>query len=344
MFRPTTSTSFGVLSSVSLWCLSMISLRAGHPEPVSFDAPAVAVAEFLDQSWAERPTMGGRLVRVRIPVSTFIAPTFQGNIDEFIVTVESPQQSLRVVDYWPKTELYSDVAGTISVEDLRRRDQHFSFNVSGAYEPFGRGAAQGNFNSEQNTNERYQRKPPMQLLTATGISQRGYGVFFKFRPGNVSILEGDREIALLFEAPPEWRGDLLQITMQAVGHQEGGMPNSRSQHLGAARMWTALHAAGDTVAAEAAHRFVRQEHEVRNLASTNSRRIEDRALPTMFHKVGAALDVVEPKIPGDYLVQILFGDNKSHFDDATARLPVDLRVAALDYWDERSRMMSLASK
>lgn len=317
---------------------------AAADEIVRFDVPAIAIAEPMDPSLAQQPTMGGNLLRLRIPVSTFISPNFQGTISEFIVEIISPQQSLRVIDYWPKTELYSDIQGTISVEDQRQKDQHFAFNVSGAYEPFGRGSAQGDFKSHANVEERYQRRPPMQLLTSSGTIHRGYGVFFKFRPGNVPVLEGDREIALLLEAPRGWRGDLLQVAMHAVGHVGGGMGNSRPQNLGGAKMWVATHFAGDQEASMAARRYVTREQAVRSMASSSGHAIEERATPTLFHKVGVALDVIEPKIPRDFLMQILFGAQDQYFNEATSRLPVDLKVAALDYWDERSRLMSLASR
>ncbi|MGN6545823.1 MAG: hypothetical protein ACTHK7_12290, partial [Aureliella sp.] len=96
-------------------------------------------------------------------------------------------------------------------------------------------------------------------------------------------------------------------------------------------------------AAASARRFVSTEQQLRRLAAASQSTIQQRSLPNVFHKVGAALDVVEPKIPDDFLNQILFNLSPQYFDATTSRLPVDLRVAALDYWDERAKLLTLAS-
>ncbi len=182
----------------------------------------------------------------------------------------------------------------------------------------------------------------MQLLTSSGTVNRGYGVFFKFRPGPAPVLEGDREIALLVEAPSGWRADLLHVHMQAVGQASNGFGGVEKQNLGTAELWTAAHLLGDNEAAQMARRYMNTEQTVRRLANMNSQAIQERSLPTVFHKVGAALDMVQPKIPANFLSDILFNLNVQYFNSATEKLPVDMRVAALDYWDERTKIMSMA--
>lgn len=319
--------------------LPAAAAQAKTPQAVSLDIPAIAVAEPLDPSIAPMPTTGGTLLRVRMTVSALVHPNFRGQVDEFVVEIESPSRALRVLDFWPKTELYSQIDGSIAVESQAQKNHNVSFNVSGGYEPFARGAANGDFHSQQQTNEHYQRRPPMQLLTSSGTIGRGYGVFYKFRPGAV-VLEGEREIALLVEAPAGWRADLLHVSMRAVGGNAGA---HGSRDLGATELWTAVHRSGDSEAAAVARRFVTTEQQLRRLAAASQSSIQQRSLPTVFHKVGAALDVVEPKIPDDFLNQILFNLSPQYFDATTSRLPVDLRVAALDYWDERAKLLTLAS-
>lgn len=313
------------------------------PGAVTFDVPAIVVAEALDPAVATAPTTGGALLRVRMTVSTMISPSFQGQVDEFVVEVASPSQALRVIDFWPKNELYSQVDGSISVENHVQKNQNLAFSVSGGYEPFARGAADGDYHSQHKLDESYQRRPPMQLLTSSGTIGRGYGVFFKFRPGAVPILEGDREIAMLVEAPSGWRGDLLHISMRAAGVDSSGFSNREPRDLGSTQLWIAAHRGGDASAAQAARRFVATEQAVRRLAATNHANIQHRSLPTVFHKVGAALDVIDPKIPNDFLTQILFNLDHQYFNATTSRLPVDLRVAALDYWDQRAHLLKLSS-
>ncbi len=314
---------------------------SGDVAAVSFDAPAIVIAEPINPAVVELPTMGGDLVRLRIPVSTLQSPEFRGQAQEYVVEIESPYQTLRVLDFWPKHEVYSDIDGTVSVESSQQHDNNLNFSLSGAYEPFGRGAVQGDFHNKSTVQEQYNRKPPMQVLSSSGTIRRGYGVFFKFRPGPMPVLEGVRDLAILAEVPSGWRADMLQITMRAVGTS---LHSSRPQSLGEARLWMTTHREGDQAAAAAATRYVTQERALRSLAAANHARVQDKALPTFWHKLGASLDVIEPKIPSDYLSQVIFGMSNRFYDNAaTNRLPVDLRVAVLDYWDVRTSLVSLAS-
>jgi hypothetical protein len=284
-------------------------------------------------------------LRVKIPVSTFLSPEFSGTVSEFLVEIHCPQQSMRVVDFWPKNELYSEVAGTVAVQSSYHKDSHFSFKVSGAYEPFARGQAEGEFNERADVQQNYQRKPPLQVVTAAGTAQQGFGVFFKFRPGPLPKLEGEREIAILFEVPRQWRADLLQATMRAVG-QNG---SNRLVTLGEAKLWMTVHQEGDQAAAAQAQRYVAQERKLRALAAASQKQVKDQSLPTVWHKMGAALEVVEPKIPENYLSQVLFSfspyaaADRQQLTQATQRLPVNLRVAILDYCDQRELLLGMAA-
>lgn len=342
---PATVRSFVATSIATLLLIISASntAKASQPQLVAFDAPAIVVAEPLDSNVHSSPSTGGTFLRLKLTVSTMISPDYRGNVEEVVVSVDSPSRSLRVIDFWPKTEMYSQVQGTITVANQTQKNQNFTFNVAGGYEPFVRGSANGDYHNQQQVHENYQRQPPMQLLTSSGTVNRGYGVFFKFRPGPAPILEGDREIALLVEAPAGWRADLLHVHMQAVGQTSNGFGGTEMQTLGATELWTATHRLGDSEAAQRARRYINTEQAVRRMASVNSHSIQQRALPTVFHKVGAALDMVQPKIPTNFLQEILFNLNVQYFNSATEKLPVDMRVAALDYWDERTKLMSMAS-
>ncbi len=78
-----------------------------------------------------------------------ISPDYRGNVDEVVVSIDSPSLALRVLDFWPKTEMYSQVQGTITVANEMQKNQNFTFNVSGGYEPFARGSANGDYRSQQ---------------------------------------------------------------------------------------------------------------------------------------------------------------------------------------------------
>lgn len=324
--------------SVSAWCAPQAA--CGMEGAVNFDAPAIVIAEPINPAVVELPTTGGDLVRLRIPISTLQAAEYRGQVHEYVVEIDSPRQSLRVLDFWPKSELYSDVEGTVSVESQSQQGHQLNFSAAAAYEPIGRATIQGDMRSHSQVQQRYQRKPAMQVLTSSGTIHRGYGVFFKFRPGPLPVLEGVRDLAILAEVPQGWRADMLQMRMRAVGTTTA---NSRMETVGEARMWMTTHREGDQAAAAAAAHYVTQERALRSLAAAQAGRIQQTALPTFWHKLGASLEVIDPKIPSDYLTQVIFGAVNSFRDNATTnRLPVDLRVAILDYWEVRQALTAYA--
>ncbi len=85
--------------------------------------------------------------------------------------------------------------------------------------------------------------------------------------------------------------------MQASGTKSDGFGGQQAIALGGTELWTAVHRLGDSQASDAARKYVATEQAVRRLAVENRASIEHRAFPTVFHKLGAALEVVEPKIP-----------------------------------------------
>ena len=307
---------------------------------VEFDVPAIVVAEPINPAVVQAPTMGGQLIRLRIPVSVYIAPNFEGQVTEFTVELSSPYQSLRVVDFWPQNEVYSEIAGTVSVENSQQQDSNFSISLSSALQPVGQAQVGGDLHKKSQQHERYQRNPPMQILSSSGTIHRGYGAFFKFRPGPVPVLEGVRDVAILAEVPRGWRADLLQVSLRAVGHSGS---RSKNQTLGYTQLWMTTHREGDAAASAQAARYVTQERELRALAAATHQQVKDRSLPSVWHKLGAAMDVVDPRIPADYLQRIIFGSTSQRFEESTNRLPMELRVAVLDYWETRDQLIGFAA-
>jgi len=108
-------------------CLVVISSSPATAQKLSvaFDVPALVVAQPVNPAVVQSPTMGGPLLRLKIPVSTFISPEFRGAVTEYSIELYSPGQTLRVVDFWPKNETYTEYEGTVTVESSRQKQEHF---------------------------------------------------------------------------------------------------------------------------------------------------------------------------------------------------------------------------
>lgn len=329
-----------VIWSILGCSLTLLQTAVSHAQKlVAFDVPAIVVAEPVNPSVVSAPTMGGDLYRLKISVSTYISPEFRGAVGEYSLELQSPTQSLRVLDFWPKNETYTQFEGTVKVDAQKKKDEHFNFNLGAAYPGLGSANASGDYKNQLSVQESYTQKPPQQLLISSGTIYQGYGVFFKFRPGPVDVLEGSKEVALLVEVPKGWRADLLQTSMTAAGMASN---SSRHQVLSQSRLWITTHREGDGAAAAQAQAYIRHERHLRGIAASMQQEVAQRSLPTIWHKAGAALNVVESRIPEDYLTRVLFARANPQFNDGSSRLPVDLRVAILDYWDQRQQLLALS--
>lgn len=320
-------------------CLLQPTVNAQSPS-ITFDAPAIAIAQSLDPAVSNYALAGGKLIRLRFPVSTYGSPGFRGVVDEYAVEIESPHQSLRMVDLWPSQEAYSEIEGTIRVENSEQSELDLGFKAGAAFAPIGQASASGSYQQRGSTKEQFQRKPPMQMLTSSGTIRRGFGCFFKFRPGPYADLEGSREIAILAEVPNNWRADMLRVTMRAVGRRSEHSRQRETLHT--TTLWVTLHQEGDQSASARVRRFLQRERELRGLATAQRSQISETSLPTVWHKLGAALDVIEPHLPANYIHQVIFGPTDQYLDGKAHRLPMELRIAILDYWEERDALIALA--
>ncbi|GIW98254.1 MAG: hypothetical protein KatS3mg111_1587 [Pirellulaceae bacterium] len=326
-----------VAIGITLWLSAWDGI--GAAEPVLFDVPAILSADPVDQPGAVVPRRGGKLLRVRVPISTVLDSQFQGRVFEYHIELVSPHRSMQVLDLWPRNELVRTIEGNVAVETSRQSDHAVGVNLLSASKPPVPGGVNASVGEKQTISQRYEQKPPLHLLTASGTTNRGCGAFFKFRAGPIGLADGMRDVALLVEVPRQWRADILEVRMHATGSRSRS--GTESQPLGASHSWLAIYQRGDDEAAQAAEHFVESERSLRRIAEC-AQQLHQRTLPTVFHRLGAALDIVEPRLPEDFLVQALFGPHTQYLEGGAHRLPVDLRVAILEFWDARRAMIDLA--
>jgi hypothetical protein len=323
-----------MVCSTSLLLFLAISATAA----VRFDVQPLASAIEVPDTGAIRQMPASRLVQIQFEVSTIVPPEFQGAFDEAMVKMVTRKPSVQVADYWPRTEMYSSIATPLAVAENYERDRQASIQGVGGYPGVGSASGYAYFRDELHRDVHYQQQPPMQLLTASGTIDRRSGVYFKLRSTPQAVLEGSRRFLLTLEVPNDWRGDVLEFHAVAYGRKN---PDSSQGHrqLGEARFLVAVYNQGDQEAAEDAMTFVQQQARLRDMANQYASKIQKQAYPTPVHKLGQALDIYEPSVPRDYLNQWIFG---SPTEQPNRRLPVDLRVAMLDFIDSRAAIEALA--
>jgi hypothetical protein len=209
--------------------------------------------------------------------------------------------------------------------------------VSGSFESLVRGTAGTDVGSKNGSNIRYELKPPMEAVLVAGTIERGTGVYFKLRPAPDTPLEGSREFKLVMRVPSAWRGDLMYVRCEALQQRRGKVTSH-----GTSRFVVGLYSEGDDYARHAAEQLVLAEAELRNTVARHRKAIERRAVPSLVHKVGAMLDVYDPRIPTSWLDRVVYGSADADQHDFYRYLPSDVQRVADKYRQAKRRMYKLS--
>jgi len=272
-----------------------------------------------------------KLMQAELQVSSLIRKGGDGDLIQYFYRMESPEETIRIVDYAPKTTLASDVAGNISIEKKKEKTNHVGMALTGPFDWPVKASGSGDVGSKSHEVVRYELLPQKFAVASSGTVRRGYGVYFKLKPSRSTTLEGAKQFTLVFRVPKEWRGDYVHLSCTAVGLDRGVVsPLDERTIFGHRRFLIALYAEGDTSAKSAAERLARAEAGLLRTVSQNRREIEKRFYPTIAHKVGVMLEVIEPPIPDDWAQRLIYG-KQIVIAEIAKRLPADVREAVDEY-------------
>lgn len=106
--------------------------------------------------------------------------------------------------------------GNIQVVELT--NQHKQANLRGCWLSWA-GWVEGNASYYDHADRQrvYAEKPAMQMLFSGWNTCETDRVYFKLKRSAQTALEGIHEVELVFEVPMQWRGDLLEVNMEAFG-------------------------------------------------------------------------------------------------------------------------------
>lgn len=301
---------------------------------------AAASAEFA----AEPLSILESRVAVDLQLSTLITSPTAPPIDQMLIEVDLLDPGVWVDDFSPRTQLASRFAGDIAVEQSEEDNSRLGFNLTGEYSDFLHGDLGGEVREKQAELRKFQEVAPLEIVAASGTINRGKGVFFKLRSTPTHVLEGDKPFSLVLRVPVAWRGGLLRVraTAQVVRRGLPGMPRETTT-VGDEQFLVAVHLAGDLDARQAAMQVVAAERQLRIVAYNQQHAIRERSTPNFFHQVATALDLAAPRIASDWMQRTVFGSVDAHHDAEVRRLPVDVRVAVLEYQDAKQAFRNLAT-
>ncbi len=309
-------------------------------ELVYFDVPStigcrdVTTAEFLATNPYER------LVEARFQVSTLLR-TAEDDLVQFLYRIDYPTFGVEIVDYFPKTTMDPTVAGNVGIERKTEDAKNVGITLTGTLDHLvGTGSAGAS--TKVLDSIKYDLLPPMDMVAAAGTLNRRASVYFKLKPTPRASLEGGKELVVVFRVPQGWRGQYVYVRCQAQGNRRTTTPPFEERAVLGDRVFlVALYGDGDLEAKSLAVQFAQSELKLRNAALAQRRRIERQSYPTVAHKFGALLTVVDPKIPENWLDEILQAPAAASPAPYLDRLPSPVKTATDEYLLAKRNLASL---
>ena len=310
---------------------------------IHFDVtPMVAVGDVSTAEF-QGANPDEKLVEARFAITTFLRPGDDKQPVEVIYYFESPEQTMQVVDYSPKTSLDTPIAGNVGVET--QQEKNTNYGVTGGLQYGNVGKLEGTVNGGvKNTSSfHYDLLPPMQLVSASGTMSLGSGAYFKLRTTARTSLEGAREFVLVLRVPRSWRGDVMRIICQSTCQKSGGFRSlDDAKQCGAGSFLVPMYLDGDELAKWSARQFLQSQRRLLEAANAQGQEIARRRHSSVFHEIGSSLSLVPPRIPAEWLTEIVQRPARGTAGAYERYLPQDVRNAAAKYQEAKRHLDLLA--
>jgi len=321
---------------------------------IHFDLPATAQA--VEVTPAEF-SVDERLVSFQLNLSIIADALPSRKADQVVVQVRPLGGSSLVADYLPRTELSSRVAGDIEISKTQEMVDNLNFSLGGTYAHLAQGTIQGDHGEKSTASTKYNRVAPLHVVAASGTTHRGRGVYFKLRADDRQILEGDKQFTVVLRVPATWRGELVEVRVEAEsisktftsGFSTFAGIAPQSTVTGSAKFIVATNLVGDLNTAKLARQLANAEQRMRETTHRSLQRLASeksasRTTPISFR---FDLDAVDPMIRRDRVAttldRVIFGTIDPYMDSSISRLPLDIRVAILDYLEARRDYVSMST-
>ncbi len=310
---------------------------------IRFDLAPLAVARAVEPTDSVSALPGQQLVRIPLRISALVDSPRKPQVDQVMVQIYCVDPAASVVDYAPRTELASPFEGNLEVQQTEEKNKHLGFSVNGNYGHLVNGNVGGDVGKKDIESVKYQRVAPLEVVAASGTLVRGRGVYFKLRATALQVLEGDKQFEVVLSVPVDWQAGLLEVRISADRVKKSfGSIEPETQCVGRAEYVVAAFVDDQPRVRKAALGLVESEALLRQ-AATQFRRTTQQQSQNLFRHFVSALDLVEPEIQDDWLHQVMRGTVDPHLHRDIRKLPVDLRVAILDYQAAQRAFLSAAS-
>ena len=247
-------------------------------ELAKFDVPAVVEGrELLSPFGDEAPAneRSERLLQITLPVSIWLEPQSREAFYAVEFRVAWAKSIYPLVDYWPKSSSQSSIEGVVLTERQSERRMSGGFATDGLLQTFAT-AANASASLDEHVSRRYAEVPEQLPLIESGPAERSTGAFFRFHDSRQAVVEGGRELRLLYRLPRSWRAGLLVVEARAYLRRGLGEEPHVAVHR---RFLVPVHLNDDESARQLAIAYVQAENQLRGIwTQAGARGAESRPL------------------------------------------------------------------
>lgn len=327
-----------VFAAVTVFSFNPVGPLAANDGCVRFDTPSNVVACDVTppEMLFENPDQ--RLIQLVIPISTRISCPHNEPVMQMQIEVKSVGGNSLIVDYAPRTSMFTNIDGPIVVESRKESNVSLGIDASGSLADSVKMSAKAGTGQTNGYSEHYQKIPDQQLLLASGTLERGRGAYFKFNQSPQTTLEGGHEISVTIRVPVSWRGGMMRIDCNAVASRTGLFGHKDDVPAGKASFVIATWLKGDLEAQSIVHQYTdiesRFRHGVSLWQQRQSRNSTDDPIAVFFGGKSSPL-------PENWVDQFMLYDSRSISSKIRPHLSRDLQRAADQYLASRSNVLQL---
>jgi len=251
----------GCLRWLWLCFLGVVALpaTAGEPPRVQFDMPFVVPCRDVTPADYAATHPGYKLIEAKLEISSLLIAGQEKDLTHYFIRVESPQRTLAIVDYLPKT-MHEALASKVTTEKGTERAVALGINLSEKYELLTLPGPSAGIGQKKTSSVKTELLPPLETVGASGTLDRGSVLFFKIKSTPRNLLEGTREYALVLRVPGNWRADYVRARCEAEGTRHAMVSTFDEQvPCGQREFLVSLYQDGDEGARQIAENFARRE-------------------------------------------------------------------------------------
>jgi hypothetical protein len=313
-----------------LTCVMAAPMEARSESPIEFDLPPTAPAQSTQH---DNPS----LVTIEFNLSSMVGAAHRLKVDQWMIRCQPRDPRVMLVDYSPRTETSSQLAGSIQVKTTDESSKAFGVSLDGGYGHLATGHAGADNIDKQIKTLQYDRIAPQQVVIASGTIDRGRGVYFKLRSTEQQVLEGEKRFSLTLRVPENWRGSLVDVSVEAQVEKRSFYPwgpwDRETKTISSRHFVVAVYRLGDEQAQRMAEALADAERALRDLNRGLQPSHLTVSLPAVFRQVASTFDSGNPK--ENWLQRLLTEQADPHLDEQIRELPMNVRVAVLDYAERR---------